>query len=127
MTNLDCKIYVDASISRSQLIETIAKLLDGLAEKNTLRVPDFEIDVLENDEFDEFRRREFPDGFLYFHYIFEIYANTDRQIQDRAALVSKILEHLWSEGFPAVAACDYETELPESGGYKNRSAPWPER
>lgn len=31
--------------------------------------------------------------------------------------VSKILTHAWQAGHDAVAACDYEDELPDHGGY----------
>ena len=43
----------------------------------------------------------------------------------RYALVDRLLNRLWSQGLPAVAACDYENELPRAGGYNNRSVPWP--
>jgi len=126
ITTLDCKIYVDAAIGRSELVERIGQLLQAQVEKNTVLGLDFEIDVLKNDEFDESRRQEFPDGFLHFYIVLELYFSSVRQAQDRVTMVSKILEYLWSEGIPAVAACDYEAELPRSGGYKDRSAPWPE-
>lgn len=31
--------------------------------------------------------------------------------------VSGLLESLWKEGWKAVAACDFESELPRNGGY----------
>ncbi|MEV6157051.1 hypothetical protein AB0L53_42590 [Nonomuraea sp. NPDC052129] len=39
---------------------------------------------------------------------------TSRQVIET---VSKILTHAWQAGCDAVAACDYEDELPEQGGY----------
>lgn len=125
MTDLDCKIYVDTNIGRSQLVEKVAQLLEGSVEKNTVRSLGVEIDVLENEEFDESRRTEFPDGFLRFRYSLEFYFNPSQKPHDRVTTAARILELLWSDGFPAVAACDYEAELPKMGGYKNGSVPWP--
>lgn len=31
-------------------------------------------------------------------------------------LTARVLTHLWPGGFPTVAACDYEDELPWRGG-----------
>jgi len=37
-----------------------------------------------------------------------------------------LLTWLWLEQkMPAVAACDYEEQLPFSGGYKSSGLPWP--
>jgi hypothetical protein len=41
------------------------------------------------------------------------------------ALVNKILTWLWSQKIPAVAASDYEDQLPNNGGYKSPLIPWP--
>ena len=41
------------------------------------------------------------------------------------ALVARLLQLLWENGIPAVAAADYEDELPEGGGGKSRAVPWP--
>jgi hypothetical protein len=68
------------------------------------------------DERDPVRAREWPDGFLYFPHHVE--AGPKRAVE-------RLLPLLWDRGIPAVAACDYEHELPENGGYKSRSIPWP--
>ena len=73
-------------------------------------------DVERADEHDPVRAREWPGGFLYFPYRVE--AGPKRAVE-------RLLPLLWDRGIPAVAACDYEDELPEKGGYKSRAIPWP--
>src|SRR3954464_9696066 len=65
---------------------------------------------------DAIRAREFPDGWLFFRHNVEV---------ERRAHVAPLLRLLWGNGIPAVAACDYEEELPEGGGSKSRNVPWP--
>ena len=63
-----CKVYIDANVGIENLVSTVAQLLEGVEEMNTVILPRCEIDVRKNEEFNEVRRREFPDGFLYFRY-----------------------------------------------------------
>jgi hypothetical protein len=39
--------------------------------------------------------------------------------------VGGFLKWLWYEKFPAVAAADYEDDLPNKGGCKSTLIPWP--
>ena len=74
------------------------------------------IDVRRNDGFDIIRRND-PDGFLYYRYYLDIDAVPGQQRVAQVALVEQILECLWEHGYAAVAACDFEDELPRHGGY----------
>ena len=76
------------------------------------------LDVQRSHDRDAARATEFPDGFLYFRHRIEVEA-------EHRPLVARLLRLLWDNGIPAVAACDYEDELPERGGYKSRAIPWP--
>src|SRR5688500_8406685 len=111
----DCKIFVDADIAESELVGLIGQLLfsgDG--------VPGADVAIVRNEDYDSNRRRQFPDGFIYFRYYIDLYVDVLPR-EERAAAVSRALEGLWSWGFPAVAACDYEAALPHGGGYKSQS------
>jgi hypothetical protein len=114
----DCKLFVDAEVSASDLISLVAYVL---AESST----HCEMDVLKNDEYDSKRRTLFPGGFLYFRYVIDLYM-PDETVSAQAKLVTQLLNYLWDSGFPAVAACAFEAQLPEHGGYKSRRIPWAE-
>jgi hypothetical protein len=126
---IDCKIYVESDLMPDELATLLAAslgaaTLDG-AVARTLHTPQAEIEVRKNKEANQHRAGEFPDGFLYFRYALEVYASPTSQHAEQVALVDRLLNQLWSEGLPAVAACDYENELSRAGGYTNRFVPWP--
>jgi hypothetical protein len=124
LNELECKIYVDADGTKGELAKRIAELLSAPVEGTTISTRCGEIDVQRNDDFDEKRRLEFPDGFLYFRFLVELY--TDDSATPRCGpVVVQILEYFWAQGLPAVAACDYEDDLPNGGGYKSTAIPWP--
>lgn len=116
----DCKVFVDAEVSDRELFSMIAQ---------SMFIPDdptpLEVEVIKNEEYDSNRRRLFPDGFVHFRYILDVYMN--RAPRDaKVAAVSRLLDFLWSWGYPAVAAAPFEDRLPERGGYKSRRVPWAE-
>ena len=116
----DCKVYVDADLSDRELIGLTAPLLFAPDDEVTL-----EVEVLKNEEYDSNRRRQFPDGFVYFRYTLDLYmsgATTTR----KAAIVARLIRRLWEWGYPAVAACAYEDRLPQRGGYRSHAVPWPD-
>jgi hypothetical protein len=126
--DLDCRVYIDTDRPLADLATLVAGMLSG-----TLSGPPFapivqtaevEIEVRSNEDSDPTQAHEFPDGFLYFRRALEIYPKQGVQREARVNLVSRILQLLWSQGLPAVAACDYEAELPHQGGYKERTLPW---
>ncbi len=74
-----------------------------------------EFSVLKNDEFDEQMRKDDRDGFLYYRYLIEVEPNKELGEENAVAFVSKRLEYLWSQDYPATAACGYEDALPNKG------------
>jgi hypothetical protein len=115
----DCKVFVDADVSDTELISMTAPVLFAPDDKVSLQV-----EVLKNEDYDSNRRRQFPDGFIYFRYTLDLYM-TNAPFTRQAAIVTRLLKHLWDWGYPAVAACAYEDRLPKRGGYKSRAIPWP--
>ena len=117
---LYCKLFVDIDdISREGLQALLVECLGDQvksADRWSIAGLLFAIDVRRNDGFDIIRRNE-PDGFLYYRYYLDIDAESSQPRADQIAPVAQILECLWEHGYAAVAACDFEDELPRRGGY----------
>lgn len=125
---LDCNIFVETEQSPEWLAALLASSFsESLADGPigwTVRTHIGEIEVRRNKEADKDRARSRADGFLYFDYTLELYPFSHTTHADRVLLVASILNLLWAQDLPAVAACDYEDELPYSGGYNVHPAPW---
>lgn len=116
----DCRVYVDAEVGETEMIGVIAQLLYGDGSSGA----GCEAGVVRNEDYDSKRRRQFPGGFIYFRYYVDLYMN-ELPVETQARLVASVLVSLWDWGCPAVAACSYEAWLPEHGGYRSTSVPWP--
>ena len=112
-----------ASVAQ-MLADAVSGNVTGLTSAPTIQLPAFEIDLRENDEADKGRVGEYPDGFLFYSNWLEIYPAPKTSQETRVNLISAVLGVLWARGLAAVAACDYEAELPAGGGHKNRPFPW---
>lgn len=114
--NLFCKIFVLAATERDTLTRHVVDHLGGQRDGNSVICDWGVVDILKNDDAD-CARTAGPDGFLHFPYLMETEPDEDF---GRARFVSRIgslLESLWSSSYGAVAACDFEQELPRKGGY----------
>lgn len=122
-----CKIYVAKSrINGVHLLASISALInEQLVNHMYVEKSGYYIDINANDEYDKEKEKEFPDGFLYFPFSIEIDIQNDIRIEDAAREVSCLLKYLWENNYAAVAACDFEDQLPEKGGYKSKNIPWP--
>jgi hypothetical protein len=112
----DCKIFVDADLSETELVSLVSQLLTE---------PGVEVNLIRNEDYDLKRRKQFPGGFIYFRYVIDLYLD-DPARADKAAIVASLLDGLWAWGFAAIAACGYEEQLPHNGGYRSHNVPWPE-
>jgi hypothetical protein len=74
------------------------------------------IDVRANEDYDTERAKE-PDGFVFYRCYLDILHNADSNWSEYVSVVGNLLERLWSHGCRAVAACDFEGDLPRRGGY----------
>jgi hypothetical protein len=116
MTNNDlyCKIFVDAEIEESQLVEIIRNLMGGSSWRlRTIYLPCCEIDVCKNDIYDPAKRLDPNEGFLYYRYFLDVVPVGNVSRQDYTALVGQFIVRLREAGFKAVPACDFEEELPK--------------
>ncbi len=113
-----CQIYVDTNLEHDALLTVIQTAIGGELERNTISTPEIDVYIDRNDSFDEVRRKEFPDGFLYFRYVLDMDTQGKELWDSYISFITKVLETCWSSGFKAVAACDFESRLPHDGGYK---------
>jgi hypothetical protein len=130
LNDLDCKLFVETDTGLENLNRCVGRALSVPAESRVgqvLRVPSGELEVRANEDRQAARIADFPDGFLFFRYLLEYYPYAHAERQERVALISRLLNFLWANGWAAVAACDYEEDLPHRGGYADGSLPWPSR
>lgn len=111
-----CGLYVDASESEEVFAKGLANFLRLVTDKwNDIKSSEVSINILQNDDFDINERTDAENGFLFYRYKLEIEPNEELGQQNAVKFVSKILEYLWSKGYPATAACGYEDNLPNKG------------
>jgi len=131
LNHLTCKIFCEANSRPRELAELLAaregpsfRLWSGPVS-SSIGNEIGELEIRRNEDRDDVLAQQFPDGFLHFHYVLELYPRSTPRREDEVKYVARLLETLWSRGFPAVASCDYEDELPHHGGYRDTSLPWP--
>lgn len=123
MNELHCKLFVDTWLSIEELTHELSNRLNLKYDKFlSIESELFYMDVLRNKEFDKIESLKFPDGFLYFPYMIDIDVNDDieldnNQILEYKNIISKVMSYLWEQGAKLVASSDFESELPNSGGY----------
>jgi hypothetical protein len=111
-----CKIFVQLA-EPPVVTDLLARLLDVAHRSRTIDLPDAAIDILYNPDTGA------ADDFIGWPTIVEIEANPDGSNASILATTAKIVTALWDAGYPAVAACDYEDELPWRGGLARLNAP----
>jgi hypothetical protein len=119
--NLYCKILVDSDLPKDQVVDTVSRMVSGTVDHGTIVTDWSEIDVVKNDDFDAVKRHKRPDGFLFYRYYLDMEPEARVLRQDYVNAIGKLLEGLWATGWKAVAACDFEDELPRKGGYGSES------
>lgn len=115
--NLYCKIFIDTDVSDEVVAKKVCSITSGEIDQWTVITDWSEIDIVENDDFDEMKRKEEPDGFLFYRYYIEMEPGANTLRQDYVMNISRLIESLWQEGWKIVAASDFEDELPMKGGY----------
>jgi hypothetical protein len=114
-----CKVYVNGAVRPEDLTLLLLGAFGG--ERDTrlrhIRSPVVQIDVCRNDG------RVSPgvalgehERFLHFPHCLDVDAPVDVPHADYVAAVAKLLQALWGAGLEAVAACDFEDDLPRHGG-----------
>jgi hypothetical protein len=123
--DLACIIYVD--VHKDELVDRLNHQMLAKDTCNSVFYAQYnEIEFLNNLDYDPISSQQFPDGFLHFQQRIEIFPDESKSVslENQIELVSMILKILWSQDIPAIAACDYEENLPNNGGYKSNRVPW---
>lgn len=122
----ECSLYIDTREEPGILVKRTARLFEtAQAENNSIRIYEGEILVLNNENFNLLNLQSPEDGFLFYSHILKIKPNRFLGKRNAVWFVSKILKEFWTRGYPAIAICAYEAELPYRGGYKSRNVPVP--
>lgn len=116
--NLYCKLFVDTDEDYEYTVNLISNIISAKSEKWNITSNIMEIEVNKNEDFDKLKRFENIKGFLFSRYYLDIDPKTNINVEDYISSIAKLLEGLWSNGFKATAACDFEEELPRKGGYR---------
>jgi hypothetical protein len=106
-----CKIFVRHE-EPSTVSTRLAALLGAQAQRRSLLLPGLVLDVRPNPDGDQAA----GDDFVRWPVFVEVEPDDSDTGQMMTRTVSQILTDFWNAGIPAVAACDFEDELPWSGG-----------
>jgi hypothetical protein len=112
--DLGCTVYINSDKTRDELVLAIANIAGGNIRRRTIETPFIEIDVFENDDFDEQRMKSTDNGFLFFPYYLEIGTPQDVIVDsvEYKFLVKQLLVMVFEHGGSAVLmCCDYQEEL----------------
>ena len=108
-----CKVFVLGPPDLASLTSSVEHALHGEADHHRVMVGESAVDIRINEDRDDSK----PGDFV--HWPFYLDAGPDDMHTDHrlVAIVAALLEQLWGCGWQAVAACDFEEELPRRGGY----------
>ncbi|MEU9447068.1 hypothetical protein AB0D42_40985 [Streptomyces sp. NPDC048304] len=104
-----CKIFVQAA-EPQPVAEGLATLLGARLRRWVLELPEAVVEIRKNPDAGA------TDDFIGWPITVEIDAGPDAADEAIVLLASRILTEFWKRGTAAVAACDYEDELPWGGG-----------
>lgn len=107
-----CKIFVRGEAGRQAVLVVVANVLNAEVDGWSVANRVLSLEVRGNDEFDAARAGDF----LFWPFLVEVQGETGVERFEIVAGVRDLLEGLWIAAFDAVAACDFEDELPFRGG-----------
>ncbi|GAA2637117.1 hypothetical protein [Streptomyces axinellae] len=104
-----CKIFIkkDSTIA---VMDMVSALTGGSFERRTMDLPHMVIDVLSNPD------KGLQEDFVAWPVIIEVEKPGATRWDDYLEGVRAMLIYFWESETPAVAACDFEDELPWNGG-----------
>jgi hypothetical protein len=112
-TYLFCKIFVEGT-DVDTVKSVLCTLLGGQFERHSLYLEGLVVDVRRNT--DAVGAAGQGNDFVQWPVLVEL----DAEAQDGGRAIvettAKVLRALWDTGHPAIAACDFEDQLPWSGG-----------
>jgi len=108
-----CKVFVKRG-ETDALMTMLATLLGGQFQRHSMFLAGFVVDVRRNA--DAADAADSGDDFVRWPVLVELEAESGEGERALAETAAEMLRALWDAGYPAVAACDFEAELPWSGG-----------
>ncbi|WP_157850858.1 hypothetical protein [Streptomyces exfoliatus] len=116
----DCSVYVDAADSSTVITWLKERLGSGDGGQELTVGP-----LLVSGAFNDYStgRKVHPFEFLEWPTVLECEADTGAEPSAVVAAVTTLLETLWGGGWKALAACDFEDELPAGGGLERFPVP----
>lgn len=121
--DLYCKVYLDSEFDSAKLLSWLQSVLGASLERRTLTASEMEVDLGTNDEHDKARAARGIDQFLYYRYLLDVVPTEGAARERYVPRVAALLEVAWNAGMRAVASCDFEDELPRSGGIASLKEP----
>jgi hypothetical protein len=103
-----CKMFVRSG-DPENVRAALTEVLDGCEPGRSEELPGVTVEVLRNPDVSP----NDATNFLFWPVLVEVESDGTSVVVD---LTTAILTQLWDRGFPTVAACDYEDELPWRGG-----------
>jgi len=113
-TDLFCRVNVQAEMPFQEFVAFIARCAGGSSHMNAVTSKALDISIFENDDFDAQLSNTGNDRWLHFRYTLEIDPIKGVSAKDYVAVIGTLLQSLWSSRIDAVAACDFEEQLPRN-------------
>lgn len=114
-----CVIFVRGAEPET-VQQGLTEVLGRPFERDVVMLPELEVEVRHNPDFGN--PLTTPDRFVVWPVQVELESTSPDAGQAMVATTTAVLEHLWTAGHDARAACDYEDELPWSGGRRRPGA-----
>jgi hypothetical protein len=122
-----CNLFVDANLDVEDLAFKLSKIFVASADKlGNIKTDLGEISITKNDDYNDELKKDKEEGFLYYRFLLEVEPYVRLGEGNAIQFVSKILKYLWSEDYPATAACAYEDALPNKGKLIPENHSWNE-
>jgi hypothetical protein len=116
MTELYAKIYVGGERERVESLLALALNADVAGQGHTLEFGPVAVDVRRNEDYDPRRFAATYDAFIFAPTYLDVTAEPAVTREAMVEATRRILEALWTSKLIAVAAADFEDELPHRGG-----------
>lgn len=112
--DLYCGIYANSELPHAAFIDFVALRVGGDLVRREVRNESLDISVMRNDTFDPALAATGPDRWLYFPYRLEIDPVAGVSFASYVEAVAGLLTSLWAAEVDAVAACEFEDDLPRN-------------
>jgi hypothetical protein len=105
-----CRMFVRGPADRAALVDIVSTVASGEVDGFEVAAESWEAEIRNNID----DGAGLSEDFLFWPLCIEWYGLTDEA--DLQTPVARVLMRLWESGHGAVAACDFEDQLPEQGG-----------